>query len=719
MALPGAMARALSSPPINMTTPTTPVSASDKAKLNTMMTTLQSGKAALDSYAAKPAASPVTSGTIVNQGKGFTTYRNGNETKTVQTGQQDTEAPQDSQTPEQVPNKNLQPGAQGEDVKKLQDYLVQHGYLTSEQVATGPGTYGKQTTAAVAKLQQELGLNPGTASGFYGPQTQQAQGMQQKYAAAYKQLSGSDAPNNPSEGLGAMQNATQDQNITDPTLGAAASNLQPTMDALNQVLKNNSNPALQAISLQKEYTNLMQQYDVPELQADLMNVQKVMEGTEDDIRDEVTKTGGFATDSQVMALSAARNKVLLKNYNALASQHQAAQDNVNNMMKFATEDRSMAMQRDNLVASVSEHLASIENQKTQMGMTMENRVSDDVNKIVTNIGYTGLAAQARGNLDMLGYYEHTLKLVPGSLSNPASLQQLETYRQQQLAQGQQKINISVGAGGGSTGIPSTATDAQVEYYKTTGTVPAFGYGVAGQSARNAFWNAVASSGEGTIAGASGNKAALAAATTALRNQTNQYNAANTALSTLDKQLSLLEQYSDKVDRSGTPAFNRYQLYMKGQLQGDPDTQALQNIVLTASNEFAKILSGSAASISGTTVSSAEDAKKLLNANMTTAQMKAVIGVMRQEGKYRLQSQKETMTQIQNDIKNINSGGSSYTQGKQSDSDFIEKSLSGQNIKYTDVINGATGNEIPAVNRSTGAVVYLQPNEFDSSQFIRL
>lgn len=72
------------------------------------------------------------------------------------------------------PTVNLQPGAQGPEVKQLQDWLVSQGYMTPEQVATGPGIYGPQTTAALAKWQMDHGVDNSSGVGFYGPRTMSA-----------------------------------------------------------------------------------------------------------------------------------------------------------------------------------------------------------------------------------------------------------------------------------------------------------------------------------------------------------------------------------------------------------------------------------------------------------------------------------------------------------------------------------------------------------------
>ena len=68
------------------------------------------------------------------------------------------------------PTIDLQPGSMNTAaVKQLQDYLVSQGYMTAAQEATGPGTYGPQTTAAVKAWQQAKGVNNSSGPGYWGP----------------------------------------------------------------------------------------------------------------------------------------------------------------------------------------------------------------------------------------------------------------------------------------------------------------------------------------------------------------------------------------------------------------------------------------------------------------------------------------------------------------------------------------------------------------------
>jgi hypothetical protein len=69
------------------------------------------------------------------------------------------------------PNTNLQPGQTGNEVKKLQDFLVSQNLMSPEDVATGPGIYGPRTTAAVKKFQEQTGVDNTSGPGYWGPKT--------------------------------------------------------------------------------------------------------------------------------------------------------------------------------------------------------------------------------------------------------------------------------------------------------------------------------------------------------------------------------------------------------------------------------------------------------------------------------------------------------------------------------------------------------------------
>lgn len=64
---------------------------------------------------------------------------------------------------------NLGPGSSGADVRILQQWLVENGYLTQAQMNTGPGIYGPKTTAAVSAWQAKSGFNTQGNPGYFGP----------------------------------------------------------------------------------------------------------------------------------------------------------------------------------------------------------------------------------------------------------------------------------------------------------------------------------------------------------------------------------------------------------------------------------------------------------------------------------------------------------------------------------------------------------------------
>ena len=69
------------------------------------------------------------------------------------------------------PTTNLQPGQRGPEVEKLQQFLLSQRLLTQEQIDTGPGIYGPQTTNAVKRWQEINGVDNTSGPGFWGPQS--------------------------------------------------------------------------------------------------------------------------------------------------------------------------------------------------------------------------------------------------------------------------------------------------------------------------------------------------------------------------------------------------------------------------------------------------------------------------------------------------------------------------------------------------------------------
>lgn len=72
----------------------------------------------------------------------------------------------------QLENKSpLKKGMEGQNISKLQDFLISKGYMTAEQKSTGPGKFGPKTEAALKAFQREHGLKD---DGIVGPKTRKA-----------------------------------------------------------------------------------------------------------------------------------------------------------------------------------------------------------------------------------------------------------------------------------------------------------------------------------------------------------------------------------------------------------------------------------------------------------------------------------------------------------------------------------------------------------------
>lgn len=120
-----------------------------------------------------------------------------------------------------LPTTNLQPGATGPQVVALQKWLVANGLMTQQQMNTGPGIYGPQTTAAVASLQSKLGVDNSTGVGYFGPRT--IAGVQQ--AAAQTPQNGAGGATAPGSVAGASTSASGAGTTPTPAPGSVTSNI--------------------------------------------------------------------------------------------------------------------------------------------------------------------------------------------------------------------------------------------------------------------------------------------------------------------------------------------------------------------------------------------------------------------------------------------------------------------------------------------------------------
>lgn len=275
-----------------------------------------------------------------------------------------------------------------------------------------------------------------TAAGLPGaPQVQgsqpTSQSIGQNYQSFANQMQGQQAP--------ATYPGTQIQSGTQPATGnpvfdGLTSSMAPILNSLNQVISDINNPAITGQSLQQEYNQLSTQYQLPQMNTELLNYQNIMNGSQDDISSELRAAGGTATQSQVLAMTSARNTVIMKQYTALSNQYTAAQQNVQNMMQYASTDQTNALARESQTASVTESMDSIYQNMVQMGMTMQQNNATNYRAILTAGGPDSLAESVAGDPTQQAIAESSLGLAPGTLTNPQQIDawQSDTYKTQQL-----------------------------------------------------------------------------------------------------------------------------------------------------------------------------------------------------------------------------------------------------------------------------------------------
>lgn len=196
-----------------------------------------------------------------------------------------------------------------------------------------------------------------------------------------------------------------------PSPVETALNNDPGYQQLLQDQKDYLSAQNQTETLQKQYTDLTNQAGIPALNTQLINMKSIMDGTEQDIRNEITKAGGFATDSQVLALTSARNKTMIQNYNNLLQTRDDLVNQVNTTMGFAKDDAT------NATALASEKMG-FDQKVSDFYQKAQTNAADAYNKIVATpgYGYQALYKSTGGDANAISMIEKTMGLPAGSLA---------------------------------------------------------------------------------------------------------------------------------------------------------------------------------------------------------------------------------------------------------------------------------------------------------------
>ena len=276
------------------------------------------------------------------------------------------------------------PGAPAAPVEGLPGAPAPTGVSTVPTPPPPVSTPGAAPTPTQNKYQQ--GLNTALGGGIPAPQD----------AGAARSMTATYTPQ--------QQDTTAvDQFISDDPA------INTLMAGITQLL----NPAKQASTLMQDYKKLYKQSGLDEINEELIDANTVIEGTEDDIRNEIQTAGGFGTESQVQAMSLARNKGLLKRYNQLVQMKTDATNQLNTLSSLNAQDKQIAQQRVDSQISTMFNMANFRQQAT-------NNSRQQYQWMATQMGADGLYNSLAKDPRQLAFAEKILGTSPGGLQQLAA-----------------------------------------------------------------------------------------------------------------------------------------------------------------------------------------------------------------------------------------------------------------------------------------------------------
>ena len=223
--------------------------------------------------------------------------------------------------------------------------------------------------------------------------------------------------------------------------GVASNFIQsdPTISGLFEAWQEYIKPKSQRKSLADTYKQMTKDSGVEALDMELVNMKNVIEGTEDDLRTEITKAGGFATESQVLALTNSRNKQLIKDYNRLVDTRNAKEKYLQTSIGLEQADRQSADQRFENMFNMGTQLATLQQQ-------MQNNARTQMQWLTTNMGFDGIYDATGGDPYYTNLVERTLGLPQGGLlssANQARLDRTQKAEEGKLGLEEKRIGITL------------------------------------------------------------------------------------------------------------------------------------------------------------------------------------------------------------------------------------------------------------------------------------
>lgn len=497
------------------------------------------------------------------------------------------------------------------------------------------------------------------------------------------------------------------------------------------------------------------------LKLELMNNKRIISGTEQDIRDEVTKSNGFATESQVQALALARNKTLIQRNAQLTDLIGYQKDIVDTDTQLLSDQKQLASQEFSQRMSLLNYQqennkyvldAARDTYKTLMDKAPESLYStllNDPTQAQRFTSITGVSVQAlagmssasyevvKGGQDAFGnplpdkiFNKKTGKFVSGGYAGTVPTTPFgSTSGGTGGAASNQGPGI-IGSGGANNGLsfdqygllantnfkPGNMVDqlAQkyIDQYTKNGTVP-----TASSLGRNMKPEAMAQ------VDARARELYFQATGMPLPNPEilKGYQKIITSNNQFANNLSVQEQtvksnfglnlenlQKSDLNSSNINAINTFLDNVKQYWLGNPDAAqyALQNS--TIQNEIGSLLA--VRNASGTTVHDKLVSAGLVPKGASLDQQKAILVTLMQEA----DNAKSALSNATGDlykqvdplVQDPNNPVRSHMQ--------VENALNRVGASYKDVISKTPKGQIPVIDNKTGKVGYIAPNEFNSS-----
>lgn len=466
-----------------------------------------------------------------------------------------------------------------------------------------------------SQLAQKFGVQ-----GYSGT-AQQNTDLAKKYLDFYNSKKDTAAPNsNPRQEIQDGTQSTPQQQDPEQTFFDQYGSMNPAVKSLYDQINTTLSAPSTTQSFADQYKQLTGAQGIPGLNTQLMNIQNVMNGTEDDIRNEITSAGGVATESQVQAMVGARNKTLLNQANSLQSTIQLRNDYVNQVMQYSQLDRADVEKQVDQKLGLTQQLSDLQDK-------MVNAAKDNYQKIVDTVGYQGLADAYKGDPNGMALAEKTLGLPKGALSNP-------TFLSQQSGTANADFTLSPGSvrydakGNVIASVPSNANSATGAASSPVSDAlqAAIQNGTIDPNKINSrtlgIYNSIAQAGTDAVASHAG----AAGETTAIQNLTSYKSNAVKTLGVIDANMPLLEGLADKVNSTGVPGLDQILQGAKTYSGNNLDVIKYVNSLKTLRSEYAQMLSKGAVATEGDKA----DAAQAIPAGLSSAGYSALADQLKLE-----------------------------------------------------------------------------------------